>query len=141
MASTLSNHLKYMLGTKKIDFGNDSWKACLMGSGFVFNKDTHATWVDGSAEELGAGHGYTQNTKILGSCAVAENDIDDRFDASWASIEWEASGGAIGPSAGLIIYDDTTTDDTILGYIDFVTPQTADDGKSFTVNNVAFRNT
>lgn len=139
MASELSNHFKYMLGTKKIDFSADSFKVVLMASGYTFNKDTHATYTDVSASELATNYGYTQNTKTMGTATVSEDDANDRFEVTWANVSWTASGGSIGPSPGAIVFDDTTTDDTVVGYIDFLGNQTATDGGTFTITNPTFR--
>jgi len=43
---TLSNHYKYAKAKKLIDLSADSIKACLMRSGFVFDKDVHATKIN-----------------------------------------------------------------------------------------------
>lgn len=139
MASELSNHFKYMLGTKKVDFSADSFKLILMASGFTFNKDTHATYSDVSASELTTGYGYTQNTKTLSGVTVTEDDTNDRLEVTWSNASWTASGGSIGPSPGAIIFDDTTTDDTVVGYIDFSGNQTATDGGTFTITSPTFR--
>ena len=144
MATELSNHYKYQLQNGEIDWGADSFKINLMATGFTFNKDTHATWSDVSASELAGGNGYTQNTKTLPAATVTEDDTNDRSEVTFAAdpdIQWTASGGSIGPSPGAIIMDDTTTDDTIVGYIDFGSDQTATDGGTFTIDSIAIRST
>lgn len=138
MASELSNHFKYQLATKKVDFSTDSFKVILMASGFTFNKDTHATYADVSASELATANGYTVNTKTLSGITVTEDDTNDRASAVWANVVWTASGGSIGPSPGAIIFDDTTTDDTVVGYIDFGGNQTATNGGTFTITAPTF---
>lgn len=139
MANTVSNHAKYMLGTGAINFSSDSFKIILMATGFTFNKDTHATYADVSASELATANGYTQNTKTLGTSTVSEDDTNDRLSVTWANAQWTASGGSIGPTPGAIIYDDTTSDNTVIGYIDFTENQTATSGGTFTVPNIEFR--
>ncbi len=44
VTGTLSNHFKYQAYKKQLDLSADSIKICLMRSGFVFNKDTHALY-------------------------------------------------------------------------------------------------
>lgn len=141
MASECSNHFKYQLAIKLIDFATDSFKVCLMESGFTFDLDVDATWADISAEELATGNGYTQDTKTLTGVAVTENDTNDRVDVTWTNPSWTASGGSIGPTPGAIVYDDTTADNTVVGYLDFTTERTATDGGTFEIDNVIFRNT
>lgn len=139
MASELSNHFKYQLSTKKIDFSADSFKIVLMGSGFTaFLKDTHATYSDVSANEMATGNGYTQNTKTLSGVTVTEDDANDRAAVTWSNVVWTASGGSIGPSVGAIIVDDTTADKTVVGFIDFNGSQTATDGGTFTITAPTF---
>lgn len=145
MASTVSNKVKFLLASKIIDFANDSFKIILMQSGFVFNKDTHHGYADVSASELATGNGYTANTKTLGASTVTEDDTDDRCEITWANVTWVASGGAIGPTPGAIIYDDTvvaagvTVADPIVGYIDFGGEQTQADGGTATISALEFR--
>ena len=142
MASTLSNKMKYLLATKAIDFSADSFKIILMTSGFVFNADTHHGYADVSASELATGYGYTRNTKTLSGVAVTEDDTDNRTEVTWSNVTWTASGGAIGPTPGAIIFDDTVTTptaDPIIGYIDFGGEQTQADGGVATISGVEVR--
>jgi hypothetical protein len=142
MANSLSNKMKFLLASKVIDFANDSFKIILMASGFTFNKDTHHSYADVSANELATGNGYTQNTKTLGTADVTEDDDNDRCEVTWDNVTWTASGGSIGPTPGAIIFDDTVTTptaDPIIGYIDFGGNQTQVDGGVATIANPKFR--
>lgn len=91
------------------------------------------------ADELGTGAGYTQDTKTLSGQALAEDDANDRAEMTCSNVIWTASGGAIGPTPGAILYDDTSSDDTIIGYINFDGEQTAPDGADFTISNLKIR--
>lgn len=142
MATAASNKLKYLLASKIIDFANDSFKIILMDTGFTFDKDSHHGYADVSASELSTGNGYTANTKTLAGVSVTEDDTDDRCEITWSNVTWTASGGAIGPSPGAIIFDDTVTtptDDPIVGYIDFGGDQTQADGGTATISNIEVR--
>ena len=139
MASVVSNHIKYLLATKAIDFANDSFKIILMQTGFTFDKDAHEKYADVSASELSTGNGYTANNKTLAGVAVTEDDTDDRTEVTWSNVTWTASGGAIGPSPGAIIFDDTVADDPIVGYLDFGGDQTQADGGTATISSIEFR--
>jgi len=142
MASTVSNKIKYLLATKAIDFANDTFKIILMQSGFTFDKDTHHAYADVSASELTTGNGYTAGGATLGGVTVTEDDTDDRTEVTWTNPTWTASGGAIGPSPGAIVYDDTVAApvaDPIVGYIDFSGDQTQADGGTATISGVEFR--
>ena len=141
VVATLSNHFKYLVNTKAIDFDNDVFKIILMNTTFAFNKDTHALLADVTADQLATGSGYTQDDKALGATTTAENDTDDRFDASWAAVTWTAASGSIGPSGAAIIFDDTATDNPVVGCIDFGVDVTAVDGTDFEISSIAYRMT
>ena len=142
MTTQASNKLKYLLANKVIDFANDSFKIILMKSGFVFNRATHHAYADVSASELATAYGYTADTKTLASVTVTEDDTNNWTLVTWAAAVWNASGGAIGPSPGAIIYDDTPTTPTanpIVGYIDFGGDQTQVDGGAATISNISVK--
>lgn len=133
MANAASNKIKYLLATKAIDFANDAFKIILMQSGFVFNKDAHEKYADVVGYELATGNGYTQGAKALAGVTVTEDDIDDRCEIVWNNVTWVATGGAIGPASGAIIFDDTVANDPIVGYIDFGGDYTQPDGGTATI--------
>jgi len=130
---TLSNHWRYQLGAKAVDVANDTFKAILMNDAFAFDKDAHATLADVSSSELATGNGYTRQNKTLSGGFWAENDTSDKGIRTFDNISWTASGGAIGPIGSLVIYDDTTSDDTVVGRIDFGTDYAIPDGSIFQV--------
>jgi hypothetical protein len=216
VTAVLSNHFKYQSYHKKIDLAADSIKILLMRSGFVFNKDLHATklnvigtinrsdisfeaatkhihtaagdfvaagFVDGGqitvtgsasnnttfpivtvnsatqmtvnetlveeaagasvtitgTDELTTGYGYTKDTKTLAGGALAEDDTNDRAEFTCSSVTWTASGGSIGPTPGALLYDDSSDEDTIIGYIGFGAELTATDGANFVISNIKIR--
>ncbi|RLC74171.1 MAG: hypothetical protein DRI61_17130 [Chloroflexi bacterium] len=139
MATECSNHFKYMLVKGDIDFDTDTVKCALMASGFTFDKDAHATWADVSADELAEGNGYTSGGNTLTLSSIAEDDTNDRAEVTYNDTEWIASGGNIGPTPGAILYDDTTADDTVIGYIDFGGDKTAQDGQKLIIKNIRIR--
>ena len=136
MASALSNHFKYQLAKKQIDMDADTFKLILMATGFTFNKDTHATLADVSASELASGNGYTTGGVTLTNSTVTEDDTNDKASVSFDNISWTASSGALGPTPGAIMYDDTVGDDTIVGFIDFTTERTVTDGNMLLIQNI-----
>jgi predicted TIM-barrel enzyme len=136
MASTLSNHFKYQLVKKQVDMDADTFKIILMATGFTFNKDTHATLANVSASELANGSGYTTGGIALTNSTVTEDDANDKATTVFDDASWTATGGPIGPTPGAIIFDDTTTDDTVVGYIDFTTERTVADGFVLLIQNI-----
>lgn len=141
MATTMSNKIKFLLATKKIDFSADVFKIILMNAGFVFDKDNHEVYANVSGNELPTGNGYTAGGNTLAGVAVLEDDIDDRTEVTWNSTSWTATGGPIGPSRGAIIYDDTvaTPVKPIIGFIDFGADFTQSAGGVATLSNLEVR--
>ena len=137
MASTLSNHFKYQLAKKQIDMDADTFKLILMATGFAFNKDSHATLADVSANELANGYGYTTGGVSLANSTVTEDDSNDKATTAFDDVVFTASGGAIGPTPGAIIYDDTTSDDTVVGFVDFGTEKTVANGGGLNIYNIS----
>jgi len=137
MASALSNHFKYQLAKKQIDMDADIFKLILMNTGFTFNKDSHATLTDVSASELANGNGYTTGGVTLANSTVTEDDSVDKAITVFDNITFTASEGSLGPTPGAIVYDDTTSDDTIVGYIDFITERTITVGNNLLIQNIA----
>ena len=139
MTTEAANKIKYLLATGAINFSSDTFKIILMGTGFTFNKDTHHYYSDVSGSELASGNGYTTGGNTLAGVSVTEDDTDDRTEITWNNTSWTASGGAIGPTPGAIIYDDTHASDAIVGYIDFGGEQTQADGGTCTISNIEVR--
>jgi len=92
-----------------------------------------------SDDELTTGSGYTQDSKTLAGKVLTEDDTNDRAEMSADDVQWPASGGTIGPTPGALLYDDTTTDDTIIGYLDFGGNQSAASGANFTISTIRVR--
>ena len=139
VTTTLSNHFRYMLATKKIDFTvstGDEFKIILMNTDFTFNKDSHATLLDVTASQLATDYGYTQDTKDCTVASITEDDTNDVARVVFSDVTWTASGGAIGASGAAIIYDDTTSDDTVVCCIDFGADGTAADGFNFQITDI-----
>ena len=131
VTTTLSNHYKYMLKTGEIDESSDTLKIILMNTTFTFDEDAHATLANVTADQLSTGNGYTQNDKTLANVSVQELDASDKASTTCDDVSWTASGGSIGPFGALIIYDDSTSDDTVIGCIDLGTDYTITDGSSY----------
>jgi hypothetical protein len=90
-------------------------------------------------DELATGNGYTQDTKVLASPVVTEDNVNHYTNCTFDDITWLASGGIIGPSPGAILYDDTTTENTIIGYIDFDGDESRTAGLDLDIKNIELR--
>ena len=139
MAGIIANNFRVLLAQGSVDFDANTFKAIAMKEGFVFNRATHDLYADVSTSEQATGFGYTVGGVTLSGVAVAQNDTDNRADITWNNITWTASGGDVGPLAGVIIYDDTISGDPVAGYIDFGGAYTVADGGTATIANVRIR--
>jgi hypothetical protein len=110
-----------------------------MNNSFTFDKDTHAVWTDVNASEIASANGYTPEGITLTGVALTEDDTNDRLSVTWSNAQWTASGGSIGPSNGAILWDPTTADDTVIGFIDFGEAKTATDGGNFNITSLEVR--
>ncbi len=129
---THSNHYFYMLGTGKIDFSANVYKAILMKTTFVFDKDADGTYAAVSADELATANGYTNGGQTLTGVSVVENDTTDSCIITWTAPVWTASGGAI-THGGAIIFDDTSSDDTVIFHLASGTI-TVGDGATYSID-------
>ena len=141
LVCVLSNHYKFQLLSGNIAFGTDVIKGILMNSAFTFDKRTHATLADVTANQLATGYGYTQDDKTLSGVSVSEDDVNDKGKVTWTNPTWTASGGDIGPTGSVCLIDTTTSDDTCIGCADFGTDYTIPDGSSFQLQDIEVDNT
>ena len=141
IVSTLSNHYKFQVLSANIDFDADVFKMILLDSSFTFNPDSHATYADVQANELGTNYGYTVGGEPMTGVSLFEDDTHNRGRVTWDNVQWDAAGGAIGPTGSAVLYDDSSGDDTIVGCIDFDADYTISDGSSLQLQNIAVNNT
>ena len=137
IVSTLSNHYKFQVISGNIDFDSDVFKMMLLNNTFAFDNDTHAIYSDVSADELSENYGYVTYGATMAGVILNEDDINDRGRITWDNVQWDATGGSIGPTGAAIIYDDTSADKTIVGCIDFGQDYTITDGSSLQLQNIA----
>ena len=135
MATKVTQNILYLALLGSIDIDTDSLIWILMDSGFTFDQATHHEYADVSASELATGNGYTRATKAAAGVSISRNDTLYKVTVTWSNPQWTASGGAIGPSPGAFLYDDTVTDDPLLFYIDFGSEGTEPSGGTFTISS------
>jgi len=135
MAAKVCQNFLYVMAKGDVDLDTDSLIWILMDTGFVFARATHHEYADISASELATGNGYTQKTKAAAGISISRNDTLYKVTITWTNPAWTASGGAIGPSPGAFLLNDTVTDDPLVCYIDFGGEGTEPDGGVFTISN------
>lgn len=127
MAVTVNTYyqLTELLGDSTIDLDGHTFKVALLNASHVFDP-TDTVWADVSANEVANGFGYTTGGATLASVTWSQTTGTATFD--FTDPEWTASGGAIGPTAHAVIYDDTVAGDPLMFSIDFDQTITAVDG-------------
>ena len=104
--------------------------------------DNSVTWTEEKTDvQLPTQYGYTQNTKTLDNKVLTEDDALDRGGMICDDVSWTAAGGEIGATRSAIVYDDTTSDDTVIGCIDFGTDYTSNDGETFPIKGIIIATT
>ena len=114
------------LGLKIHDLNADTLKVYLSNEAPIAT-DTIKTDI----AEISAGNGYTAGgidtlntyTEASGTGSCVGTDA-----------VWTASGGTIGPFRYVILYNDTDASDRLIGWWDYASAVTLNDGESFTVD-------
>lgn len=139
MSATIANNFRVLLAQGVVDFDAHTFKAIAMQEGFIFDRTSDDLYADVRGSEIDTGYGYTAGGVALTGVSITQNDTDARGDITWNNITWTASGGDIGPIAGVIIYDDSISGDPVVFYINFGGAYTVADGGTATVANVKVR--
>jgi len=134
--AVVSNHFKYQKDMGLVNMDTDSFKLILLDDSFTFNKDTHATLADVTADQLATDNGYTQDSITLANSTVTEDDSLDAGKTVFDDVTITASSGDIGPFQAVLIYNDTTGDDTVFCCVMLAAPYTILDGTSYLIQNI-----
>jgi hypothetical protein len=94
------------------------------------------TWDElADVTQISNGNGYTTGGNTLSSVTWSETSAGSgvwRF--SSADSVWTAAGGSIGPFRYVVLYNDTATNDPLVGYLDYGSSITVTDTNTFTVD-------
>ena len=140
MATKVVQNFLYLCTKGDIDLDADSLVWILMDSGYTFDQANDHEFADISASQLATGNGYTRFDgagagKAAEGISISRNDTLYKVTITWSNPQWTASGGAIGPSPGAFLVDDTVTDDPLIMYIDFGSEGTEPSGGTFTISS------
>jgi hypothetical protein len=115
MASLIYNSAIDDMARGAIDFDSNSFKALLVTSSYVPNKDTHDKRDDVTNEVSGTG--YTAGG-VASVCTVTKDTANDKVTLSFAAVSWASSTIT---ARALVIYKSTGTasTDNLVCYVDF----------------------
>ncbi len=118
-----NNFFKH-LGSGQINLVSNTIKAILVNA-YTFDS-TDEFKADLGSVELPTGVGYTSGGKELTNKTLNYSVDKTQWDAD--DLTWSISGGTLGPFTGAILYDDTSTGDKLICYIDLGDSVTASAG-------------
>src|SRR5690606_21921979 len=119
---------------KEIDLDSDTIKVMLCTSSYTPDQDTHQYKSDVTNEVSGTG--YTAGgTTISGGLTVSYNATTNVLSFDGADVSWTGATliGANAPRYA-VIYDDTASNDPLIGYVDFGDDSYAPNGGTLSIS-------
>ncbi len=116
------------LAEKKHDLGADTLKVLLTNTAPVATNSVKADLT-----EISAGNGYTAGGNTASVTSSAQTSGTYKL-VLGDPATWTASGGSIGPFQYAVLYNDTATNDELIGWWDYGSAVTLADGESFAVD-------
>lgn len=113
---------------KKHNLGSDTLKVLLTNTAPSLSNTVKAD-ISG---ELSTANGYTAGGATITVTSSAQSSGLYTLIAS--DVTWTASGGSIGPFRYAVIYNDSATNDELVGYIDYGYSVTVASGQTFTID-------
>lgn len=111
------------------NLGSDTLKIALTNT--APNAATHTVLAD--ITEISAGNGYTAGGSAVTVTGSAQSGGTYSLSQS-ADVVFTASGGSIGPFRYAVLYNDTSTSDSLIGYWDYGSSISLNSGETFTVD-------
>lgn len=116
------------LGRKVHNLNSDTLKILLTNT--APNASTNTVKAD--LTEISAGNGYSAGGTTVASTAYSQTD--GTASLTGTDVTFTASGGSIGPFRYAVLYNDTSTSDSLIQYWDYGTAVTVTDTNTFTVD-------
>jgi len=113
---------------KKHNLGSDTLKVLLTNTAPSLS-NTQKSDISG---ELSTANGYTAGGATVTITSSAQSS--GLYTLIATDVTWTASGGSIGPFRYAVFYNDTATNDELIGYIDYGYSVTVASGQTFTLD-------
>lgn len=115
------------IAEKKHDLGSDTLKVALTNSAPAAG-NTQLSDIT----QISAGNGYTAGGTA--TSVTSSSQTSGTYKLVCGDVTFLASGGSIGPFRYAVLYNDTATNDELIGYWDYGTNVTLTNGNSFIVD-------
>jgi hypothetical protein len=115
------------LAEKVHNLGADTLKFMLTNSAPVATNTVKANLTD-----ISAGNGYTAGGTA--ASITSSSQTSGLYKLVLADVVFTASGGSIGPFRYAVLYNDTATNDELIGWYDYGSAVTLAAGETFTVD-------
>lgn len=115
------------LAEKVHNLGADTLKVLLTNSAPLASNTVKANLT-----EISAGNGYTAGGTAASISSSAQSS--GTYKLVLADVVFTASGGSIGPFRYAVLYNDTATNDELIGWWDYGSSITLASGETFTVD-------
>lgn len=109
------------------NLGSDTLKVVLINSA-----PSASNTVLANITQVSNSNGYT--TGGATATISSSSQTSGTYKLVLADVSWTASGGSIGPFQYAVLYNDTATNDELIGYWDYGTAVTLTNGNTFTVD-------
>lgn len=115
------------LAEKVHNLGSDTLKVMLTNSA-----PAASNTVKADITEISAGNGYAAGGTAATISSSAQTS--GTYKLTLADVVFTASGGSIGPFRYVVLYNDTATNDELIGYFDYGSSISLAAGETFTVD-------
>lgn len=115
------------LAEKSFNLGSDTLKVLLTNSA-----PSAANAQKSDLTEISAGNGYSAGGSATTVSSSAQTS--GTYKLVCGDVTFTAAGGSIGPFRYAVLYDDTATNDELIGWWDYGASTTLASGESFTVD-------
>lgn len=116
------------LAEKKHDLGSDTLKVMLTNTA-----PTASNSVKADLTELAAGNGYTSGGATAALVSSSQTGGTYKLVLGDPAI-FAATGGSLGPLRYAVLYNDSATNDELIGWWDYGSSITLSDGENFSVD-------